>query len=77
MNCNSQALYGCEYYVHSTELASQLGKPVPYMYITPNLRISLGNPAQDRYGMNAQHKNLYFSLQSLVFIDRNTMEREN
>ena len=25
----SQALYGCEYYVHSTKLASQLGKPDP------------------------------------------------
>ena len=27
--CNSQSSYGCEYYVHSTKLASQLGKLDP------------------------------------------------
>ena len=61
----------------STKLASQLGKPDPLIYITTNFRISLGNTAQDRYGMNAQLKNPYFSLQSLVYIPWNKMEREH
>ena len=32
---------------------------------------------QDKYGMNAQHKNAYFGLQFLVYIPWNKMEREN
>ena len=77
MICNSQASYGCEYFVHSTKLASQMGKPEPYIYITTNFGISLGNPAQYRYDMNAQHKNPHFSVKFVVYMSLNNREREN
>ena len=64
MICSSHSLSGCIYYVLSTKLASQLVKPGPYLHYivddTTNFGISLGNPAQERYGMNTQHKKSIF-----------------
>ena len=70
MICSSHSLSGCIDYVHSTKLASQLVKPGPYLRYIPLISVvSLGNPAQERYGMNTQHKKIHiFSLQSLVYI---------
>ena len=67
MICSSHALSGCIYYVHSTKSTGQ-ARPLSALHTT-NFCISLGNPAQERYGMNTQHKKIHIvTLQSLVYI---------
>ena len=65
MICSSHSLSGCKYYVHST--LYKVGKPTGQARSlsalhTTNFHISLGNPAQERYGMNTQHEKFIFNI---------------